>query len=591
MRYTQSVALEWREWSEEVFAEARLRERPVLLFLRASWCRWCNELERDVLSDPRVAELIQRQFIGVRVDKDRRPDLDARYSKGGWPTLAYLDDSGELIANDAYLEADALAARLNLVAGYYAENRDSIRRRLAEAAEGDWRPAPAAPAGARAKEELSDRLVEWVTATLLENADPTSGGWGTQHKFPHPEAIDFALARWSETGDEGLRKLVLRTLRHMQQGEIHDRVEGGFYRYAANPDWSEPHCEKLLDSNAQRLRAYLEAYQALGEDSFADTAEGILRWMLGTMLDLETGAFRGSQDADPSYARLDTLAARRKAQAPACDPTIFANWNAMAVSALLKAAVVLQRPELSQRALATLAFLEGELFDSRRGMHHYWDGTYHLPGLLSDQAYMLRALIDAAQFAGESRYVERAEELAGLALANLKSPLGGFWDTAHDPGARGGLRRRNRSILENAAMAEALLRLSHLTRDPSWAAVARETLESFLTDYKRFGHFVAGYARAADLYLHPPVHVTIVGPKDREDTWALRQAALAPYFSSRIVETVDPRQQAAFLERIGLPAGGEGPARAYVHRGRESYAETTDPGRLSPLMTRIERGV
>ena len=583
--------LEWREWSEEVFAEARLRERPVLLFLRASWCRWCNELEREVLAEARVAALIAEQFIPVKVDKDRRPDLDARYSKGGWPTLAYLDDAGELIASDTYLEADALAARLGLVAGYYAENRESIRRRLAEASEGDWRPVPSTAGHVvRPAEEFSDRLVEWVTATLLESADPTSGGWGTQHKFPHPEAIDFALVRWSETGDEALRKLVLRTLRHMQQGEIHDRVEGGFYRYAANRDWSDPHCEKLLDSNSQRLRAYLEAYQALGEDSFAETAEGILRWLLGTMLDKETGAFRGSQDADPAYARLDTLAARRKAEAPPCDPTIFANWNAMAVSALLKASVVLRRPELLQRALGTLGFLLDEMFDARGGIHHYWDGTYHLPGLLSDQAYTLRALIDAAQFSGDRAYVERAEELANLAVAILRCPGGGFWDTAHDPGARGGLRRRNRSILENAAMADALLRLSHLTRDPAWSAIARETLESFLGDYKRYGHFVAGYARAVDLYLHPPLHVTIVGPRDREDTWALRMAALAPYVSSRIVETADPRTHEAFLARIGLPAAGEGPARAYVHRGRESYAETTDPARLPALMTRIERG-
>jgi uncharacterized protein YyaL (SSP411 family) len=222
-------------------------------------------------------------------------------------------------------------------------------------------------------------------------------------------------------------------------------------------------------------------------------------------------------------------------------------------------------------------------------MHHYWDGTYHLPGLLSDQAYTLRALIDAAQFGGTGEHLERAEMLATLAVELLRSDGGGFWDTSHDPGARGGLRRRKRSILENAVMAEALLRLSHFTRERSWADVARETLESFLGDYKRYGHFVAGYARAVDLHLHPPVHVTIVGPLEREDTWTLRRAALAPYVASRIVQTIDPRAQAALLERVGLPATGEGAARAYVHRGRESYAETTDPARLPALMTRIER--
>ena len=129
------------------------------------------------------------------------------------------------------------------------------------------------------------------------------GGWGTQHKFPHPDAIDFALIRWSQTGDEAMRKLVTRTLRHMQEGEIHDRVEGGFYRYATQPNWSVPHHEKMLDSNAQRIYAYLEAWQALGEKDYLTTARRGLSWILETLHDEQTHAFMGSQDADAEYAR------------------------------------------------------------------------------------------------------------------------------------------------------------------------------------------------------------------------------------------------------------------------------------------------
>jgi hypothetical protein len=581
--------LEWHDWGEETFAQARLQDRPLLLFLRASWCRWCNELERLVLSNERVEHYVREHFVAVRVDKDRRPDIDARYSKGGWPTLAYLDDSGEMIACDAYLEVDELLKRLEVVAGYYAENRDSIRRRLAEAAEGDGsndgEPVPEPDSAG-----LSREVLDWVAATLLETSDPTWGGWGTQQKFPHPEAIDFALVRWSQTGDDALRMVVLRTLRNMQQGQIHDEVEGGFYRYATNPDWSDPHFEKVLDSNSQRLRAYLEAYQALGEDSFRETALGILRWMRETLLDEETGAFRGSQDANAAYSHLATGEARRAARAPECDPTLFTNWNAMAVSSLFKASAVLREPEIREVARRTLDFLLEELYDPRVGAYHYWDGTYHLSGMLSDQAYLLRALVDAAQFVAGGPYLAKAEELAGLTIETLQSDGGGFWDTRHDPGARGGLRRRNRSILENAVMAEALLRLSHFTRDSSWAETAHATLESFLRDYKRYGHFVAGYARAIDLRLHPPVHVTVIGPLDREDTRSLQAAALAPYVASRVVQIIDPRSQQALLDRIGVSHGEDGPARAFVHRGKESYAETSDPSRLPVLMTRVERG-
>ncbi len=583
--------MQWNEWSDEAFALARARGTPVLLLLEASWCRWCHELERQVLSNPRVEALVESHFVAVRVDKDRRPDIDARFSKGGWPTLAYLDDEGELIASDAYLEADALLARLQLVAGYYAENREAIRRRLSEAAElGTAGAAPGLGRTELRRRESHREIVDWVAQTLLETSDPQWGGWGSQHKFPHPEAIDFALIRWSQTGDEAMRRLVLRTLRGMQQGEIHDRVEGGFYRYATSRDWSGPHHEKVLDSNAQRLYAYLEAYQALGEESFRETAEGVLSWMSETLLDPGSGAFRGSQDANPSYAHLSTREARRAAGAPACDPTLFANWNAMAVSALLKAATVLREQRWREQALRTLDFLLEELFDERQGVYHYWDGSYHLPGLLSDQAYVLRALIDAQQQVGGASYLERAQVLAGLSIESLRSPGGAFYDRRHEAGDQGGLRRRNLSILENAVMAEALLRLSHFTRESHYADVARSTLDAFAADYKRYAHFVAGYARAIDLYVHPPVHVTIVGEPQREDTCALQAAALSPYVASRIVQVLDPSEQAGLIDRFGLPRPESGTARAFVNRGRESYAETSDAGRLPALMTRIERG-
>ena len=270
--------------------------------------------------------------------------------------------------------------------------------------------------------------------------------------------------------------------------------------------------------------------------------------------------------------------------------------SAVAVSSLLKAAVVLKEPRHAEQALATLDFLLEELWDENRGMYHYWDGTYHLPGLLSDQAYVLRALIDAAQYAGENRYLSVAKRLADLSIENLHSPGGGFFDTLHDPLARGGLRRRNRSILENSVIAEALLRLARFLHEDDYADTARETLASFAHDYKRYGHFVAGYARAVDLFFHEPVQVTIVGPRRGDATRALAEAALRPYVASRIVRILDPSEDAALLERSGLRpagngAGGNGSgAHAYVHRGRGSYAETSDPVRLPALMSRVERG-
>lgn len=585
--------MQWHDWNDEAFERARERDCPVLLFLRASWCRWCHETEERVFADPGVQQLLSERFVGIQVDKDRRPDIDARYRRGGWPTLAWLDSEGEVLAGANFLEPDELIAHLELIADRYPDRKDEIASEVAanlDARSISVSEEEADPLPHESSPQLSADIVDEVLQILTDTADPVHGGWGVRHKFPHPEALHFATVCWSRTGEPETLNLVLRTLRRMQAGEIYDAVEGGFYRYATRPDWSVPHHEKMLDSNAKRLLAYVEAYQALGEESFKGTAEGILSWMQNSLLDETTHAYKGSQDADPEYAHLKTAALRAQHGPPECDPTIFTNWNAYAVVSLLKASVVLDDDRYRVQALATLDFLMDELWDEREGMYHYWDGTYNLPGLLTDQAATLRALIEAMHYAGENRYLEPAMKLARTTIEHLGAPDGSFYDTRYDPKARGGLRERDSSMLENAAMAEALLRLGHMTRDEDFSTRARAVLQAFAGDYKRYGQFIATYARAVDLHLHEPVHVTIVGPNEADRTRALRSAALRPYVANRIVQTIDPETDAALLERTGLPVpGAETVARAYVHQGRESYAETSKPERLAALMARAER--
>lgn len=579
--------MHWHDWSEEAFERARERGSLVLLFLRASWCRWCRELEERVLADAQVAERLA-SFVCVRVDKDRRPDIDTRYRRGGWPTLAVLDAEGEPLQTFNHIEVEDLCRLLDRhIGGEQAsepEAEPAAEKRVAPF------PEPYGTSAARRPATLSLELVEDVTATLRATSDPVHGGWGTRHKFPHPEALHFMLERWSQTGDAQTLAVVTRTLRRMQEGEIFDRLEGGFYRYATQPDWSVPHHEKMLDSNAKRLQAYVEAYQALGEESFRDTAQGIARWMITTLLDESTGAFKSSQDADPTYARLSTREARRRRGAPECDPTIFTNYNANAVVALVKAALVLEEDSLRQQALTTMGFLMETMWDEREGMHHYWDGTYNLPSMLTDQATTLRALVEIAHSAGDNRWLERARRLADLTIEHLQAPDGGFYDTRFDPRARGGLRRRDTSILDNATLAEAFVRLGHMTRDEGLIDKGREVLSAFLGDYKRYGHHVASYARVVGLIIEPPVRIRIVGPRDADRTRALRLAALKPYVANRIVLTLDPEVDRALYERthLPLPSSQEG-ARAYVDRGQSSYAETSRPERLAALMARTER--
>jgi uncharacterized protein YyaL (SSP411 family) len=147
--------------------------------------------------------------------------------------------------------------------------------------------------------------------------------------------------------------------------------------------------------------------------------------------------------------------------------------------------------------MATLRFLLENLYDGRE-VHHYWDGTYHLPGMLADQAHLIRALIDASQNTGDADLLLPAEAIAEHAIQKHKAPNGGFYDILHDPRAEAAMGRRNRSILDNATMAESLVRLSYLSRRPVFYQEAVQTLEAFATDYKEYGYYVAGYGRAVD---------------------------------------------------------------------------------------------
>lgn len=542
-----------------------------------------------MLRDARVASVLGERYVCIDVDKDAHPDVDERYRKAGWPTIAWLDADRRVLASASYLAPGEAHEILQRAADAYEKAPETIAAIVSGASPARERASLARTGVGRGRAplELSSRLVEEISRTIVQSADPVHGGWGTRHKFPHPEALEFAMVRWTQTGDLETRAVVLRTLHHMQAGEIYDEVEGGFYRYATQADWSGPQHEKILDSNAERLLAYVQAFQVFGEPSFLETAEGILRWMHATLLDPETRAFRGSQDADPEYAHLRTVEARARRGAPACDPSIYCNWNATAVCALLECSIVMGEDRHRAQALATLDFLMENLWDAREGMYHYWDGTYNLPGMLSDQAHTLRALVAAMHYAGENRYLSRAEALARRTIERMQAADGAFYDEPR--GEKNRRRILGRSILDNAVMAEALLRLAWMTREDSFEARARRALASFLSDYKSFGHFVAGYGRAVDLLFHQPVHVTIVGSREDDHTQALRVAALRPYIANRIVQTIDPRQDPGLyaLSRLPLPRGQA--ARAYIHQGRTSYAETSKPERIPALMARVER--
>ncbi len=543
------ATLDWQAFEPDTLLRAEREGRPILLLLETSWCTHCKALHRTTLEDARVIAGVARGWVPVRVDAERRPDVNSRFGTGRWPTLAFLTPRGELLATTNALTAAELADRLAHLAADYAANRESIDAGI----ENLWRTQDTLQARAeqRIQPGLSATILDEVRASILERFDYEHGGFGTGAKFPHSEALDYALIGWAKQDDAQLQQVVVRTLDAMVNSPMHDTVAGGFFRHSMTSDWQTPDFEKTLDTNAMLLRNLLEGYQILGKQTWRDAALGIGRWIEESMTDPDTGAFYGSQDADPDYYRLDAKTRSRR-DAPARDRTVHANRNAMAISSLLKGAAVLDRRDWRDAATRALRFLVDQLYDSRVGVYHYWDGTYHLPGMLSDQACMIRALVDASQHTGDADLLLPAEAIAERALETQRADGGGFFDIPFDPRSRGTMRRRNRSILENSMMAEALIRLAYLSHRSEFLDEALAALQSFAASYREYGYYVAGYGRAIDLVYYEPLTITILGARESEPVDALRRTALTRYVPSRIVQTLDPETDPVLIERGGF---------------------------------------
>lgn len=573
--------LPWMTY-EEGLEKAASEDKILLLMLSVSWCRFCQEIKEKTFGDPKVREALQEHFVLCEADADRHPDLDQRFNMGGWPSIAFISPTEDLIAGETYLTPEELLPLLPQIWSFYQRNKEEIKSGQAFTKGGEEEPAHPGPL----EESLGKELVDAVVASMLDKFDHSYGGWGEGQKFPHTESLDFAMIQFSKTGDPRMKEVVTLTLDQVIEGGIHDPIDGGFFRFSKTRDWRVPNFEKVLDNNAQRLRCLIEAWQLFGKPAYKKAAEGVIRWMTETMLDPETGAFFGSQRDEPDYYSLGPEE-RKRAEKPAIDHTIYANWNAMAVNALFKASVALDRPELSRIAERCLNFLLKELYSEKEGMYHYWDGTYHLPGLLTDQAYCIQTLIQASQFLGNSDLLLPAERLAEILVETHRSPSGGFYDHSAVIRNRGHVPRRNRSILENSVLAEALTRLAVLSRREEFRELAVEIIQSFAADHKQYGYFVAGFARAVDLLLYPPLVVTIVGDRQSIEAKKLRIAAQKSYIPSRIVQMLDPKFDPILLQRSGIKPSEK--AKAYLTLERQTLGVFENPDALADKMKQVEQ--
>ena len=314
--YLKSAAhqpVHWSPWGDAAFARAQAEHKPILLDIGAVWCHWCHVMDGESYEDPGVAEVLNRDFVCIKVDRDERPDVDARYQRavqalsgqGGWPLTAFLTPDGEVFFGGTYFPPDNNAYGrpgfrrvLMEIARAFREERDRVTTNAHAIREHVVRTLDEAKPGA-----VSADLVSGAADQMASTFDVRYGGFGSAPKFPHAAAVEFLLARWHD-GKGGLawqREIVEKTLTGMARGGIRDHLGGGFHRYSVDERWIVPHFEKMSYDNSELLRAYLSAYQAFGTPLFKEVATGIVDWVLEVMAAKDNAAFATSQDADLTF--------------------------------------------------------------------------------------------------------------------------------------------------------------------------------------------------------------------------------------------------------------------------------------------------
>ncbi|MBI2191232.1 MAG: thioredoxin domain-containing protein [Planctomycetes bacterium] len=300
--------VDWYPWGEEALARAKGEGRPILLSIGYSACHWCHVMEHESFENEAIAEMMNRHFVNIKVDREERPDLDQIYQaavqlfgqSGGWPLTVFLTPDQEPFYGGTYFPPDSRYGRpgfpsvLLSVARFYRTEKQKVAEGVAQVREA---LAQMNQASADGEEELTAGLLGEAGEHLARYFDTVHGGFGAQPKFPNVPCLSLLLRLGRRPDAARYREMACLALRKMSEGGIFDQLGGGYHRYSVDAQWLVPHFEKMLYDNALIARVNLEAFQCTGEALFESAARSTLDFVLREMTD-EEGGFYSTLDAD-----------------------------------------------------------------------------------------------------------------------------------------------------------------------------------------------------------------------------------------------------------------------------------------------------
>ncbi len=304
--------VDWYPWGPRALERALEEDKPVFLSVGYSTCYWCHVMERLVFSDPAIANLMNRWFINIKVDREERPDIDEIYMTatriitrhGGWPNSVFLTpDLKPFFAGTYFPPQDnrqfgrpGFPRVLKSLHDFWTNRREEVNARAEQVAEA-IRRAEKNSETSPGKVDLDRALVDNAIRRLEGSYDNAYGGFGRAPKFPPDQVLELLLTEHKRTGNSRLLEIVTHTLNMMARGGMHDHLGGGFHRYATDDRWWVPHFEKMLYNQAMLAKVYLHAYHATGDEAFRQTAEGIFQ-LVDRVMTAPQGGFYSALDSE-----------------------------------------------------------------------------------------------------------------------------------------------------------------------------------------------------------------------------------------------------------------------------------------------------
>jgi len=303
--------VDWYPWGPEAIDKARRENKPIFISVGYSTCYWCHVAEREIYSNPQIAELMNKWFVNIKIDREERPDLDRIYmratqvltGRGGWPNNVFLTPELKPFFAGSYFPPEDHDGRPGFpqILTYIHETWEKDHERILRVAEATLQKLHPAEKGSTTDDaKLPDSDI-WLEQAVMQAAsafDDSRGGFGTgPTKFPKSPMLSMLLTAYSEAGWSNAREMVRITLDAMAAGGIMDQLAGGFHRYSTEPGWSIPHFEKMLYDNAQLLGLYAKAYEITQSEVLRQTALRTAHY-LSTEMQAPDGGFYSAQDAE-----------------------------------------------------------------------------------------------------------------------------------------------------------------------------------------------------------------------------------------------------------------------------------------------------